>query len=223
MRVVVVASQKGGAGKSTLAAHFATLADAMAGKGKRPALLLDCDPQGSLAFWHSRRESPRPQLAQIAASDAPAVLDEARAAGVQWAIIDSPPHNAPAVNALMRLASLVVVPVRPAPFDLVAASVTIEAAQALGARAVAILNHAPPPSRHGEAATTVEARTVLEGFGAEVLAGQVSRRAALEHALINGSAVNEYEPDGRAAQEIAAAWRQIVARIEGRGKARKGS
>jgi cellulose biosynthesis protein BcsQ len=41
MRVVVVASQKGGAGKSTLAAHFATLADGMAGKGKRPALLLD--------------------------------------------------------------------------------------------------------------------------------------------------------------------------------------
>jgi chromosome partitioning protein len=159
----------------------------------------------------------------VAASEAQTVLDEARAAGVQWVIIDSPPHNAPAVAALMRPASIVVVPVRPAPFDLVAASATIEAARTTGARAVAILNHAPPPSRHGEAATTAEARAVLEGFGATVLAGQVSRRAALEHALISGAAVNEYEPDGRAAQEIAAAWRQIVALIEGKAKSRKGS
>jgi chromosome partitioning protein len=50
-RVITIAQQKGGAGKTTLAAH---LAIAWAGEGRSVALL-DIDPQGSLATWHRLR------------------------------------------------------------------------------------------------------------------------------------------------------------------------
>lgn len=211
MRVILIASQKGGAGKSTLAAHFAALADAEKGRAGRPALLVDCDPQGSLAFWHERRERETPILVRALAGEAADVLADAKARGVQWAIVDSPPHNAPLVNALMRQASLVVVPVRPAPFDLAAAGVTLEAATALGANVVALLNQAPPPTKWGEASIAAQARDVLARFRVPVLEGQVSRRAALERALIEGASVTEFEPDGPAAREISAAWAQVAA------------
>jgi len=49
--VITIAQQKGGAGKTTLAAH---LAIAWAGQGRNVALV-DIDPQGSLAAWHALR------------------------------------------------------------------------------------------------------------------------------------------------------------------------
>ncbi|MBV8705004.1 MAG: ParA family protein, partial [Acetobacteraceae bacterium] len=60
MRTIVLASQKGGAGKTTLAAHVAVAAEA-AGAG--PTVLIDTDPQGSLSAWWNVREADTPALA----------------------------------------------------------------------------------------------------------------------------------------------------------------
>src|SRR5512132_1364764 len=60
MNVIVLASQKGGAGKTTLAAHLAVAAEA-AGDG--PAVLIDTDPQGPLSAWWNCRVSETPVLA----------------------------------------------------------------------------------------------------------------------------------------------------------------
>ena len=57
MYVIVLASQKGGAGKTTLAAHLAVIAEA-AGDG--PAVLIDTDPQGSLSAWWNVRKADSP-------------------------------------------------------------------------------------------------------------------------------------------------------------------
>src|SRR5579862_4904544 len=48
MYVIAVASQKGGSGKTTIAAHLAVRADAV---DHGPVVLIDTDPQGSLAAW----------------------------------------------------------------------------------------------------------------------------------------------------------------------------
>ncbi|MFB8916248.1 nucleotide-binding protein, partial [Xanthomonas phaseoli] len=60
MKTLVLASQKGGAGKTTLAAHLAIAAE-LAGAG--PVVLIDTDPQGSLSAWWNSRDANTPALA----------------------------------------------------------------------------------------------------------------------------------------------------------------
>src|SRR6266853_5535189 len=83
MRVVVVASQKGGAGKTTIAAHLAVRAG-MVGEG--PAVLIDTDPQGSLAEWWRERKDDTPALASVKLDELDANLAELRSYGTAVAI-----------------------------------------------------------------------------------------------------------------------------------------
>lgn len=210
MIVILVATQKGGAGKSTIAAHFAALADQ---EGK--TLLVDADPQASLTDWYTSRAAETPLLAQADANSIGQVLDAAEAEGVRWVIIDSAPHNAPLMASLMSRATLTVIPVRPGPFDLKAAGKTLDMARALKAPIACILNAAPPPTRESEPTVVAEARAVLSSMGAPVLPGQVSQRASFSHALITGQSVTEYDPDGRAAGEIRTMWDAVTKLAEG--------
>ena len=52
MDVLVLASQKGGAGKTTLSRHLAVQAERV---GEGPVILIDADPQGGLAGWWNRQ------------------------------------------------------------------------------------------------------------------------------------------------------------------------
>lgn len=205
MHVILVATQKGGSGKSTLAAHFGALAQ-LAG----PTLLIDADPQGSLSFWYKRREAETPLLAKADGNTIAATLDAAEADGIEWAVIDSPPHNAALTASMMSRATVTVVPVRPGPFDLDAVAATLAMARSLKAPIACIINAAPPITRgETETAIVAEARAILVGMGAPVLPGQVSQRASLSHALISGQSVSEYDPESRAAAEIGTMWSAV--------------
>ena len=205
MHVILVATQKGGSGKSTLCAHFGALAER---EGR--TLLVDADPQGSLSFWYKRRAAETPLLAKADGNTIAGILDAAAADGIAWAVVDSPPHNAPLTASLMSRATVTVIPVRPGPFDLDAVAATLAMARSLKAPIACIINAAPPPTRDTETSIVAEARTLLTDMGAPVLPGQVSQRAGLSHALISGQAVNEYDPEGRAAGEIAAMWSAVA-------------
>jgi chromosome partitioning protein len=205
MRTILVASRKGGSGKTTLAVHLAALADSP----NAPALLIDADPQGSATFWYNRREAETPLLAAVAAGGVPDVLRDAKQSKIATAIIDSPPHDAAGISTLMRLADLAVIPTRPGPLDLAAVASTIEIAKASGTPFVVILNATPPPRGEHELAVVTEARQVLDQLGAPVLTSYVSQRAVLSHSLISGEAVHEFAPETAAATEIARAWDTI--------------
>ncbi len=209
MATILVASRKGGSGKTTLAVHMAALAD----RPRAPALLIDADPQGSAKFWYSRRSAETPLLASAAAGGVPAILKDAAASNVATVIIDSPPHDAGGIANLMRVSDFAVIPTRPGPLDLAAVASTIEIARAARTPFVVILNAALPPRGEAVPAIVSEARQVLADMGAPTLDSYVAQRADLSHSLITGSAVHEFAPQSRAAEEIRAAWREIMTKL----------
>ena len=88
MRVLAMASQKGGSGKTTLSGHLAVQAQ-RAGAG--PVCLIDIDPQGSLADWWNEREAEMPAFAQTTVARLASDLEVLRQQGFRLAVIDTPP------------------------------------------------------------------------------------------------------------------------------------
>jgi chromosome partitioning protein len=185
MKVVVVASGKGGTGKTTLVTHLAVTTAAN-------TVIIGTDRQGSVERWWNRRESEKPAYAQVDPERLRAALAELDAQGYNLAVVDTPPARpAPSVLAV---ADLVLIPARPSPLDLEAVS---EMAQALnGLRFAYVLNATPARSRLAN-----EAIEILKP-----LAGVVGQRAIFAEAMINGRTAGELDPESRAAKEIATLW-----------------
>lgn len=211
MQTIAIAARKGGVGKTTLATHLSVIA---AGP-RRPVLLFDTDPQRSLKWWWDLREGDTPALVECEARELSKILPAARKEGVSYAIIDTPPHAENSIAEAMRVADLVLVPTRPGPFDLAAVATTLDLAQRVGKKPLAVINHAPPRTGATEPAIVAEARETLQGMGATVASAVVSQRVALSHAIIAGQTVNEYEPDGRGAAEMLALWNEIATKLKG--------
>ncbi len=151
--VITVAQQKGGAGKTTLAASLAA-----AYAGTRKVAVLDIDPQGSLANWHRLRAARTPAPAPIALSDISgwrlaAELDRLRRAFAVL-IVDSPPSVETDARLAIRSADLVLVPMQPSPPDLWAADATLKLAAAEKRRVRVVLNRAPAAGRLRAAVTS---------------------------------------------------------------------
>ncbi|KQO49965.1 ParA family protein [Methylobacterium sp. Leaf85] len=209
MQVITIAARKGGVGKTTLAMHLSVLAS----NPGSPALLLDIDPQRSLAWWHRLREADVPNLIEADARELPDLIEAARREGIGRIIIDTPPHAEDSILGAMRVADLVLVPTRPGPLDLAAVATTLELAERVGKSPLAVINHSPPRTGQGEPAIVGEARAALASMGATVAASVVAHRVSMSHAILTGSTVNEHEPGGKAAAEVEALWREIEARL----------
>src|SRR3954468_17225887 len=162
MHIIVVASQKGGAGKTTLSRSLAVAAQQKAGM----AALLDTDPQGSLTSWWNRRASEMPVLVKIDPAELDAGIAKLEAAGIEYLFIDTPPSVHPELKDLLARATLAVIPVRPSPDDLDAVGGTLSLIEAAGCSFVFVLTQAKPRTRlqmqavlalakHGKLAPTV--------------------------------------------------------------------
>ncbi|MGI4765492.1 MAG: AAA family ATPase [Janthinobacterium lividum] len=210
MQVVTIAARKGGVGKTTLATHFSVIAAA----DNRAVLLLDTDPQHSLAWWFRLRSAETPVLVECEARELPKLLPSAKAEGIDICIIDTPPHAEASIGDAMRVSDLILIPTRPGPFDLAGVAATLDLAKRIGRPALAVINHAPPRTGAAEPSIVTEARDTLRHMGADVAETVIAQRVALSHAIISGSTVNEYEPDGRAAAEVSALWREVQSKLK---------
>ncbi len=218
MNVIVVASRKGGSGKSTLTAHLA----AHVAKPSRRTLVIDADPQGSLSLWHSLRGGERPALTKPGRplSD---TLKAAKKDGFEWVFIDTPPNKSPIVGEAIRAATLVVIPTRPSVFDLAAVTETIEACRAEGKPYAVVMNAAPPRRGESESFMVRDARAGLSGMKVPVWSGQITHRTDLSFAVGAGAGVKEFDPDSAAAAEIAALWSAIDKSVKVINSAQGGS
>lgn len=206
MRVITIAARKGGVGKTTLATHLSV----MASSPDKPALLIDTDPQRSLAWWWKLRDADTPAIIECDARELRDIIPAAKNDGFNYVIIDTPPHAETSIADAMRASDLVLVPTRPGPFDLAAVATTFGLAQRVGKPVLAVLNHTPPRTTFfSEPSIVSEARQVLAGMGATVAKTAIAQRVSLSHAIISGSTVSEFEPTGKAAAEIKALWLEI--------------
>jgi chromosome partitioning protein len=139
MNIIAFASRKGGSGKSTLAAHLA----AHMYRPRRPCLLIDEDPQGSLTLWNGlRRDAALPM--QRIERQIPDLLNKAKRNGVEWAFIDTPANISACVVDAMEAATLVIIPCRPGLFDIDAVQETVELARSARTPYFVVLNGATP-------------------------------------------------------------------------------
>ncbi len=107
MNVIAFLSQKGGSGKTTLSVHTAVAAEAT---GER-VCVIDADPQESATAWASAREAGTPIVATAQAGELDAALRAAEGEGMTLAVVDAPPHAAPAAGQIARRSELVLIPV----------------------------------------------------------------------------------------------------------------
>jgi chromosome partitioning protein len=202
MKTIAIVSQKGGSGKTTVAVHLAVCAQ-LSGK---TAAIIDLDPQASALEWHSRRDAESPEVIKATPEQLPALLKSAKANGADLAIIDTAPHSDRVAVAAANLADLVLIPCRPSAFDVAAIGTTfnlLKVTKALDRTAV-LLNAAPS---RGLLTDTAEA-----GLSeiVPVIPVRLHQRAAYSHAINSGHSVEEYEPHGKAAEEIRALYKWIM-------------
>ena len=202
MKTLTFVTQKGGAGKTTLAASMAVAA-AEAGE---KVVALDLDPQGSLASWGESRKEESPAVDRIAPdqiAQLPQILDALKGQGFTLAILDTAGIESTSGNLAMKAADLCLIPARPSSLDLKATLPTVQTLMRLEQKEqfAFVLNQAPP----GRNSRSSEAASGLAMFG--VLADPVvTQRADHQDALAAGKGVTEYAPTGKASEEIRALW-----------------
>jgi len=199
-RVITIAQQKGGAGKTTLAAQLAVV---WALQGRRLALL-DIDPQGSLTAWaelRGKRLGPAGRGFEFAALSGWRAAEwvERHARDTDIVIVDSPPHAEMEARIALRAAGLVLVPLQPSPLDLWSSATTLRLARDEQRPVLAVLNRVPARSSLVE---TVMAELGRDGVA--VAQTRLGSRVAFAQAMAHGSGVVESAPRSLAAAEIAA-------------------
>lgn len=193
MKVVAVANRKGGVGKSTIAGHLAVAA---AAAGER-VVLMDTDPQGSLASWWNARNANDVQFAHAELVELPDQFRALAERGFTLAIIDTPPAVTTTIAAVVDAADLVVVPTRPSPHDLRAVGATVELCRL---RPVFVLNGAAYRAR-----ITAQAAVELSFHGV-VAPVILHQRTDFAGSMTDGRTIQEIDPRGKGAAEIAALW-----------------
>ena len=203
--VITVAQQKGGAGKTTLAANLAA-----AWGADFKVALLDIDPQRSLSRWHAMRAGNARargeiHLSEVAGWRLAAELDRLRARH-DIVIIDSPPQIETDAKLAIRGADLVLVPIQPSLPDLWAAEGTLKLATGEKRPSRVVLNRAPASGRLRDQVTAQ-----IDKSGAGRFEACLGNRVGFANAFALGLGVTETAPKSLAAQELAAVIAEIDA------------
>lgn len=211
MQTIVLATQKGGSGKTTLAIGLA-LAAMQAGHTVR---LIETDTLGTLSNWQGRRIYSEPMVEPVySAGEIEPRLQALDDSGVTLTIIDTAGGVSAATTAAIRHADFCLIPARPSIADIEATASTLSTVRAWKKPFAFVLNQTPIRGQrinHAAAALGDEAARDI----AHVLAQPfIVMRNDHQDALRDGLAVSEYAPASKSADEIRGLWHWIEARLD---------
>ena len=192
--VTTVANLKGGVGKSTTAIHLATAAQ-MAGIS---TVIIDIDPdQQAAAKWGDSRTAAQPPVLSAVYSRLPQSIAEAERGGAELVLIDTAAFEQKILTAAVQVAHLVLIPCRPTAQDVQYLTATTDIVAAHQKPAAIVLNQVEP-----RLPETEQARTLITKLGLALSPMYLSKAVAYQRAIAAGLGVTEFEPTGKAAQEI---------------------
>jgi chromosome partitioning protein len=167
-------------------------------------LLIDIDPQENACHWRLARGSNEPNVIAAVPEKLAQMTEAAGPLGVILTIIDTAPHSDKGALAAIRLADLVIMPVRPALFDTSALLDTIRLLEMVEPRpeAVAVINSIPAK---GEARAK-DAEAAIRNLGIDVSPVRIGHRVPFMDATDLGKGVTEIAPKDRAAVEVRDLW-----------------
>ena len=204
MKTIAILSQKGGTGKTTIALHLAVASE----RAGCSCAVIDLDPQASAAGWSDTREAETPAVVSAQAARLAQVLDTAQGHGVKLSLIDTAPHSEHDALLAARAADYVLIPCRPAILDLKAIGTSIDLVRLAQKAAAVVLNAVPPRGTLAQ-----EAAEVVRGYEIELAPASLGHRAAYMHALTAGQTAEEYEPRGKAAEEISQLYTWLCKKV----------
>jgi len=204
-RKIVLAQQKGGVGKTSLAVNLACQAVAHGQK----AAVIDMDvEQGSAAEWGRRRKEAglgEPVVYTAHTNELDGRI--AKLQNIDWIFIDSPGRDAPASSAALRVADITIIPCRPVEDDIGPSFKAVKLISRSNGRYAYIMNIAPPQ------AGRIRARKVgeeLKSAGHPVSPIIIVQTMSVPDANAHGMGVNEYKPGSESAEDFSRlfAWIQ---------------
>lgn len=208
MQKIVLWGGKGGTGKTTLASNLAVAA---AQEGMT-VTLLDTDEQKNLLGWQDRRPADAPAIQCVATSmpEAPAALRQIPACDLL--VIDTPPSITAwpaAVQTIVHAADLVLIPTQASQYDLETVIDAMHYVHREGRRGLFVVNLAD---------RTRELHEAIGGLGeyGDVAAAVVRRLVEFKRSAASGLGVLEMAAISNAGKDIAALWREISRRLNGR-------
>jgi chromosome partitioning protein len=201
MKTLAFIAQKGGTGKSSIAL---ALAVAAVHSGLK-VLVLDIDPQGTACSWGDRRQGDNPVVLDAQPSRLTSALQKAEQCGIDLVMIDTPARSEQSALAAARSADLVVIPCRPQAYDLETVANTQSLLALAGNRpSLVVLNAVPAQGTRHE-----QAREFLGQQQMRVCPHTIGNRAAFGDSGALGQTPEEYDPLGKAAEEIRSVYRYI--------------
>jgi chromosome partitioning protein len=209
MQTIAFVTQKGGAGKTTLAISLAVAASEAGEK----VIALDLDPQGSLSAWGNDRTTESPAVDRIGADrlpELPNILKALDRKGFTLAVLDCPGTASSGVNLAIQASDLCLIPTRPTRLDIRATKATVQALMGLKRPFAFVLNQAPPTARSSRAIEAASGLSLL-GVLAEPI---VALRTDFQDAVAAGQGVTEYAGHGKAADEVRQLWKWVNRRMK---------
>ena len=211
MRVISFVSQKGGSGKTTLCFSIGVAAY----EAGRKVLMLDLDRQASLRDWYSDREAEEPEVDTVELPKLEEALGGLEKLGFDYVFIDTPGKDDPANSKAITLSDFCIIPCRPTPGDMKAIRPTIANVDRVGKPTAFVLTQTPPKSFR-----VTEAKTALSMLGL-VATTSIVQRNDHQDAQGAGLGVTEYDPNGKAAEEVRELWQWIEKTLRKVGNGKK--